>query len=141
MNYKESIYLTLEEREKARNNKDWALADILRIRLNAIGIGIHDTENGQEINELKIPVNPYFQLPIKPDDILYAYRVDIDHWTNPNPIKHYYLSEVKVKQVFKNGFTVHAGIVNNDNAKYNNQGIYHNWEKAYFFVTNKPIDK
>ncbi len=39
----------LEQRQTARNNKNWQLSDELRDKLKILGIEVKDTENGQEL--------------------------------------------------------------------------------------------
>ena len=42
----------LEQRQTARNNKNWQLSDELRDKLKILGIEVKDTENGQELKTL-----------------------------------------------------------------------------------------
>ncbi|MBP9802214.1 cysteine--tRNA ligase [Patescibacteria group bacterium] len=44
----------LSQREQARNNKDWALSDALRVRLQSLGVEVEDTASGQKAMRLKI---------------------------------------------------------------------------------------
>jgi cysteinyl-tRNA synthetase len=44
----------LSQREQARNNKDWALSDALRVRLQSLGVEVEDTASGQKAMKLKI---------------------------------------------------------------------------------------
>ncbi len=46
----ELITLLLELRQKAKENKDWGTADIIRDKLNNLGITIKDTKDGFEFN-------------------------------------------------------------------------------------------
>jgi cysteinyl-tRNA synthetase len=39
------IRLLIEAREKARQNKDWAEADLLRIKINELGYKMEDTKS------------------------------------------------------------------------------------------------
>lgn len=48
----EEILLLVKERENARNQKNWQLADALRIQIQDKGFDIKDTSNGQEIIKL-----------------------------------------------------------------------------------------
>jgi cysteinyl-tRNA synthetase len=47
----EVIRLTTE-RESARNNKDWALSDVLRAKINALGYEVKDTTDGSKISKI-----------------------------------------------------------------------------------------
>ena len=44
----------LTQREQARNNKDWALSDALRVRLQSLGVEVEDTAGGQKAMRMKI---------------------------------------------------------------------------------------
>ncbi len=44
----------LSQREQARNNKDWALSDALRVRLQSLGVEVEDTASGQKAMRTKI---------------------------------------------------------------------------------------
>ena len=39
------IEALIEQREQARRDKNWALADALRDKLQALGINVHDKKN------------------------------------------------------------------------------------------------
>jgi cysteinyl-tRNA synthetase len=43
----------LEERIKARDNKDWPSADRLRNKLTALGVEVQDTPDGQRAIQIK----------------------------------------------------------------------------------------
>lgn len=44
----------LSQREQARNNKDWALSDALRVRLQSLGVEVEDTASGQKAMRVRI---------------------------------------------------------------------------------------
>ena len=48
----DSIKSILDSRKQARDNKNWQLADDLRISLKKMGWVVEDTPNGQRVREL-----------------------------------------------------------------------------------------
>jgi cysteinyl-tRNA synthetase len=50
----EKIKKLLKEREAARKNKDWARADELRGKIEAVGCTVEDTVKGQRVKKLKV---------------------------------------------------------------------------------------
>ncbi len=44
----------LTQREQARSNKDWSLSDVLRVRLQSLGVEVEDTAVGQKAMRIKI---------------------------------------------------------------------------------------
>ena len=49
--FPEDIKEIIEQREKARKEKNWAESDRLRDELQALGYSVKDTKNGMEINK------------------------------------------------------------------------------------------
>lgn len=47
----EEIKKLVEQRQKARENKEWQLSDILRDKITELGYTVKDTKNGMEINK------------------------------------------------------------------------------------------
>jgi hypothetical protein len=47
------VSLLLEARQKARADKQWALSDLLRDGLAALGVVVEDTADGQRVRDLK----------------------------------------------------------------------------------------
>ena len=45
-----TVELLIQLRKEAKANKDWATADIIRDKLNALGIELKDTKDGVEWN-------------------------------------------------------------------------------------------
>lgn len=133
------IQSLLDQRAKARSEKNWALTDSLRKQLNAWGVDVRDTATGQEIDEWRLPINPLLGEPFKVGDAVFVYHADMVKLAGPfttemylpvdNPVpapKYWYLGEAKILEINKKEIIIEgAGYLHGrETASYDLNGIY-----------------
>ena len=135
-----NIQSLLAQRQKARDDKQWAESDKLRKELNALGVDVRDTPSGQEYDEWRLPINPLLGEPFKVGDAVFVYHADMTKlfghmttnmylpWNSPIPApKYWYLGETVILEVNKKEIIVDglAGHLHGrETASYDLNGIY-----------------